>query len=55
MVSLTTEVVKSFKVAKTFDDNTDRINYMDISASGQYVITSSEDESIQLYDSEKAT
>ncbi|OQV14567.1 WD repeat-containing protein 82 [Hypsibius exemplaris] len=55
MVVLTPDVVKSFKIAKTFADNNDRINYMDISASGQYVITSSEDESIQLYDSEKAT
>lgn len=54
MVSLTSDLIKTFKVAKTFRDNTERINYMDISASGHYVVTSSEDESIQLYECDKA-
>lgn len=42
--------MKSFHIAKTFKENSDRVNHLDISSSGHYVVTSSQDESIQLYE-----
>lgn len=46
---LTTSVAQSFQVAKVFDENKARINAIDFSLSGELLITSSDDDSIQLY------
>ncbi|XP_055345817.1 WD repeat-containing protein 82-like [Paramacrobiotus metropolitanus] len=53
MVALSSDLMRSFRVAKTFKENLDRINHMDISSNGHYVVTSSQDESIQLYEADK--
>ncbi|XP_074599111.1 WD repeat domain 82 [Brevipalpus obovatus] len=46
-------VVTSFRPAKVFRENTDRINSIDFSANGETLITSSDDDSIVIYDCEK--
>ncbi|OQR78781.1 WD repeat-containing protein 82-like [Tropilaelaps mercedesae] len=46
-------VVKSFRVAKVFRDNTDRINCIDFAADGTTLISSSDDDSIIIYDCTK--
>ncbi|XP_002130040.1 WD repeat-containing protein 82-like [Ciona intestinalis] len=43
-------VVKSFRVAKVFRENTDRINSIDFSANGENLISASDDDSIVIYD-----
>lgn len=48
-------VVRSFKVAKVFRENTDRINSIDFSQNGETLISSSDDESIVIYDCERGT
>lgn len=48
-MKLTDEVVRSFRVAKVFRENTDRINCMDFSANGEHLISSSNDDSIVIY------
>jgi COMPASS component SWD2 len=40
---------------KIFRDNTSRINNMDYSHDGKYLITSSDDDSMIVYDCDKAT
>ena len=49
-MKLTEQVVKSFRTAKTFRENTMRINSLDYSVSGDTLISSSDDESIVIYD-----
>lgn len=49
-MKLTDSVVKNFHVAKVFKDNTKKINYLSFSASGENLITSSDDDSIIIYD-----
>eukprot|EP01095_Lingulamoeba_sp_RSL-Kostka_P016863 TRINITY_DN845_c0_g1_i3.p1 TRINITY_DN845_c0_g1~~TRINITY_DN845_c0_g1_i3.p1 ORF type:complete len:247 (-),score=59.41 TRINITY_DN845_c0_g1_i3:58-798(-) len=55
MVVLTDEVIKSFSTAKVFQDNTKRINALDFSMDGEFLITSSDDESIHLYNCANGT
>lgn len=54
-MKLTEQVVRSFRVAKVFKENTDRINNIDFSPSGDTLISSSEDDQIVIYDCEKGT
>jgi len=54
-MKLTDQVIRSFKVAKVFKENTDRINNIDFSPTGDALISSSEDDQIVIYDVEKGT
>lgn len=54
-MKLVDHVVKSFRVAKVFRENTDRINSIDFSPNGETLISSSDDDSIVIYDCEKGT
>ncbi|XP_076344337.1 WD repeat-containing protein 82-like isoform X1 [Tachypleus tridentatus] len=54
-MKLVDHVVQSFCVAKVFRENTDRINSIDFSTNGETLISSSEDDSIVIYDCEKGT
>ena len=55
VMKLTEQVVRSFRTAKTFKENTDRINNIDISTNGDTLISSSEDDSIVIYDCQNGT
>lgn len=52
-MKLTDSVVSSFRVAKVFRENSDRINSINFAANGETLISSSEDDSIAIYDCEK--
>lgn len=54
-MKLTENVVKNFLVAKIFRENTDRINSVDYSANGETLISSSDDDSIIIYDCQAGT
>lgn len=54
-MKLVDHVVRSFKVAKVFRENTDRINSIDFSPNGDTLISCSEDDQIVIYDCEKGT
>ncbi|XP_055639765.1 WD repeat-containing protein 82 [Toxorhynchites rutilus septentrionalis] len=54
-MKLIDSVVRSFKVAKVFRENTDKINAIDYSSNGEMLISCSEDDQIVLYDCEKGT
>uniref|UniRef100_T1IVA5 Uncharacterized protein n=1 Tax=Strigamia maritima TaxID=126957 RepID=T1IVA5_STRMM len=54
-MKLVDHVVRSFRVAKVFRENTEKINSMDFSPNGETLISSSEDDSIVIYDCEKGT
>ncbi|KAI1715386.1 WD domain, g-beta repeat domain-containing protein [Ditylenchus destructor] len=47
--------VSSMVAAKSFNDNTDKINHMDYTSDGQTLITSSNDDSITVYDCNTGT
>jgi WD40 repeat protein len=49
-LKLTETVVKTFRNARVFHENTDRINALDFAANGETLITSSDDDSIVIYD-----
>ncbi|XP_051846563.1 WD repeat-containing protein 82-like [Antechinus flavipes] len=49
-MKLTEESLSSFQVAKVFHENSDKINCFDYSPNGQAVVSSSDDDSIVLYD-----
>ena len=49
-MKLTDNVVRSFKVAKVFRENSDRVNHMSFAANGESLISSSDDDSIVIYD-----
>ena len=49
-VKLTDNVVTSFRVAKVFRENSDLINAMDFAPNGEELITSSDDDSVVIYD-----
>ncbi len=49
VVKMTDNVFRSFKVAKVFRENTDTINCLDFSSSGESMIASSNDDSIVVY------
>ncbi len=48
-------VIRRFRVAKVFRENTDRINSMCFAPSGDLLISSAEDDQIVIYDCEKGT
>ncbi|CAB3367522.1 Hypothetical predicted protein [Cloeon dipterum] len=52
-MKLVDNVVKSFKVAKIFRQNTNKINCIDFSPDGMNIVSSSEDDQIVIYDCEK--
>ena len=54
-MKLTDSVVRSFRVSKLFRENTERINNVDFSTNGETLISSSEDDSIVIYDCQNGT
>lgn len=54
-MKLIESVVNTFKPAKIFRENTERINSIDFSTNGETLITSSDDDSIVIYDCEKGS
>lgn len=52
IMKLIPSVVQSFRATKAFTENTDRINSIDFSSDGITLISSSDDDSIQIYDCE---
>ena len=54
-MKLVDDVLRTFKVAKVFRDNTDRVNCIDFSPAGDTLISSSDDDQIVIYDCEKGT
>lgn len=52
-MKLVSYVVQSFRVAKVFTENSDRISSIDFSSDGNSLISSSDDDSIVIYDCEK--
>jgi len=54
-MKLDDNVVTNFAVAKLFRENTDRINSMDFNPDGLSLISSSEDDSIIIYDCQNGT
>ena len=54
-MKITEQVIRGFRVAKLYKENTDRINNIDYSPSGDALISSSEDDQIVIYDCEKGT
>uniref|UniRef100_A0A8C5HK47 Twinfilin n=1 Tax=Gouania willdenowi TaxID=441366 RepID=A0A8C5HK47_GOUWI len=49
-MKLKDNVLRSFRVAKVFRENTDKINCFDFSSNGETIISSSDDDSLVLYD-----
>lgn len=49
-LKLSEAVVRTFRNARVFHENTDRINALDFSSNGETLITSSDDDSIVIYD-----
>lgn len=54
-MKLTDNVVRNYRVAKIFRENTDRINRIDFSSDGNTLISSSDDDSIVIYDCQNGT
>ena len=54
-MKLTDIVVQNLRVAKVFRENTDRINNIDFSTNGDTLISSSDDDSIVIYDCQNGT
>eukprot|EP00741_Cyanophora_paradoxa_P016480 tig00020920_g15911.t1 len=53
--AITEGVVSSMQMAKVFKDNTARINSIDFSSNGEFLITASDDESLHLYNMNSGT
>ncbi|KAI6191103.1 WD repeat-containing protein 55-like protein [Aphelenchoides bicaudatus] len=53
--SIIEDGIKNLRSYRLFRDNTARINHMDFSHDGKLLITSSDDDSMIVYDSDKAT
>ena len=49
-MKLEDNVIRSFRVAKVFREYSDRVNHLDFSANGETLITSSDDDSMVIYD-----
>ncbi len=49
-MKLEDQVIRSFRVAKVFRENSDRVNHLDFSSNGEILITSSDDDSMVIYD-----
>lgn len=54
-MKLDDNVVKKFTVAKLFQDNNDRVNSLDFTPDGLTLISSSDDDSIIIYDCQNGT
>lgn len=54
-MKLTENVVRNFRVAKIFRENTDKITSIDFSSNGETLISSSDDDSIVIYDCQGGT
>lgn len=54
-MKLTEQVIKTFRSVKTFRENSSRINSLDYSVQGDTLISSSDDESIVIYDCQTGT
>ena len=54
-MKLTQNVTRSFRVAKIFRENTDKITSIDFSSNGETLISSSDDDSIVIYDCQGGT
>lgn len=54
-MKLVDHVVRSFKVAKLFKENTDKIKSIDFSPAGDALISCSDDDQIVIYDCEKGS
>jgi len=54
-IRLVDSVVRNFRVAKLYRENTDRVNHMDFSSNGEMLISSAEDDQIVIYDCDKGT
>lgn len=54
-MKLNDPVIRSFKVAKVFRENQEKLNSIDFSQNGEKLISCSEDDQIVLYDCEKGT
>ncbi|XP_013380004.1 WD repeat-containing protein 82 [Lingula anatina] len=54
-MKLTDTVVRSFRVAKVFRENSEKVNSLDFSANGELLISSSEDDQIVIYDCQNGT
>src|SRR5690606_7563652 len=52
-MKLVEPVIGSFRIAKMFKENSDKINSIDFSTNGETLITSPDDDSIVIYDCEK--
>lgn len=49
-MKLTDSVLRSFRVARTYRKNSQKINCLDLSQNGENAVTSSDDDCIVLYD-----
>ena len=49
-MKLIDETVRGFRVAKIFRENSDRVSSINFSANGETLISSSDDDSIVIYD-----
>lgn len=49
-MKITDSVLRSFRVARTYRENSQKVNCVDYSPSGESAISSSDDDSIVLYD-----
>src|ERR1700678_1975494 len=49
-LELTDQVMQSFKIAKVHHSNTQHVTSLDFDITGTYLVTSSSDESINIYD-----
>ncbi|CAE1171959.1 WDR82 [Acanthosepion pharaonis] len=54
-MKLNDTVIRKFRVAKVFKENSDKINSIDFYANGETLISSSDDESIVIYDCQNGT
>jgi COMPASS component SWD2 len=54
-MKLDDHVLCTFATAKTFKENADRVNSVDFSHDGSQLISSSEDDSIVIYDCQTGT
>uniref|UniRef100_A0A1I7YCY5 WD_REPEATS_REGION domain-containing protein n=1 Tax=Steinernema glaseri TaxID=37863 RepID=A0A1I7YCY5_9BILA len=54
-MKLTPLTIQSFTVAKAFSDNSDKINSLDYSADGKFMVASSHDDSIAVFNCDSGT
>ncbi|KAF4699854.1 Transcription initiation factor TFIID subunit 9, partial [Perkinsus olseni] len=54
-IGLTDDILSNMAVGKVFKDATKRVNSIDFTSDGRYLIASSDDESVSIYDTEKGS